>query len=57
MQVATLSGGRENLRLLDKKYQDFTEKTAAAFNPEGIGQKEFDALLRKLDSIDPSYKL
>jgi len=57
MQVAALSVGKDNLRLLDKKYQDFTEKTAASFNPEGIGQKEFVALLRKLDSIDQSYKL
>jgi len=40
----------------DLKIQQFTEGQAANFNPEGVGQKEFAALLRKLDLLDPSYK-
>lgn len=58
MQVAALScGGKEHLIIPDASIQNFTEKTAANFNPEGVGQKEFAALLRKLDKHDPSYKL
>lgn len=56
MQVGALSGGREGLLFPDPKAQAFAEQTAANFNPEGVGQKEFAALVRFLDSLDPSYK-
>lgn len=54
-QVAALSAGRENLIIPDPSVQQFTEQRAATFNPEGVGQKEFAALLRRLDSVDTSY--
>jgi len=56
MQVAALCGGLENIIVPDPKIQEFTEEVANQFNPEGVGQKEFAALLRRLDSIDPSYR-
>jgi hypothetical protein len=56
MQVAAVSGGLENLHMPTESSVKFTTEAAAAFNPEGIGQKEFNALLRMLDSIDSSYR-
>jgi len=56
MQVAALCTGIENIIVPDSSIQDFTEDAANNFNPEGVGQKEFAALVRRLDGIDPSYK-
>jgi len=58
MEVAAMScGGLDKLIIPDPKLQKFTEHAAASFNSEGIGHKEFAALLRKLDRTDTSYKL
>jgi len=56
MQIAALSSGMDNILWPDIETQKFTEQAAANFNPEGIGYKEFNALLRLLDSKDLSYK-
>eukprot|EP01114_Cavostelium_apophysatum_P022394 TRINITY_DN8087_c0_g1_i1.p1 TRINITY_DN8087_c0_g1~~TRINITY_DN8087_c0_g1_i1.p1 ORF type:complete len:356 (-),score=68.36 TRINITY_DN8087_c0_g1_i1:51-1094(-) len=57
IQIAALSAGKENLTFPPNDTQEFTQNAAANVNPEGIGEKEFKALLRKLDRIDPSYRM
>jgi hypothetical protein len=58
MQVAALSmGGIENLIQVDPQVIKAAEMTHKTLNPEGLGRKEWTALLRSLDEIDPSYKL
>lgn len=55
MQIAALSAGRENLIIPDQRILQYTQEAAASFNPEGVGQKEFAALMRRLDSLGSSY--
>jgi len=56
IQVSALSVGIQNLIFPPQKFFKFTELEASQFNCEGIGQKEFASLIRKLDRIDNSYK-
>ena len=55
IQLATLSMGRP--RLVPEAIQRKCTADSLQFNPKyGAGQDVFDALTRKIDRIDPSYK-
>jgi ribulose-5-phosphate 4-epimerase/fuculose-1-phosphate aldolase len=55
IQLATLSMGRP--RAIPKDVQRKCTADSLQFNPKfGAGQDMFDALVRKIDRIDPSYK-
>jgi len=57
IQVKALSAGLENVIYPDPKTYNSNIDIAMKFNPEGLGIKEFNGLLRHLDRIDPSYKM
>ena len=68
MQVAALTVGIENVVPISKEIAEFSEQTSSNLNPglygglfyslesEGFGVREFNALLRGLDSVDPSFR-
>jgi ribulose-5-phosphate 4-epimerase/fuculose-1-phosphate aldolase len=57
MQIAALSGGKQNLLLPTTETMQFTLDEAEKLNSkEGLGQKDFQALIRLLEKTDPTFK-
>ena len=58
IQVMAMSGATDTSHLIlpSEQVQKLTFKETQSFNQEGVGELEFQALLRKLDKIDPSDK-
>eukprot|EP01100_Stratorugosa_tubuloviscum_P003597 TRINITY_DN1874_c0_g5_i1.p1 TRINITY_DN1874_c0_g5~~TRINITY_DN1874_c0_g5_i1.p1 ORF type:complete len:355 (-),score=134.78 TRINITY_DN1874_c0_g5_i1:77-1141(-) len=57
IQNRAIASGLDNLHFPSNESVISTKKIASEFNKEGVGQKEFCALLRMLDRIDSSYRL
>ncbi len=56
MQISAQST-KEPLNVVEESIQRKTQQIAASFNKEGFGLRELSAYMRRLDRIDPSYKL
>jgi len=58
IQVAALSAGYDNLYLPSKESTDYNKKiTDALYNSNKFGVPEFEAIVRKMERLDPSFKL
>ncbi|EGG21159.1 alpha adducin [Cavenderia fasciculata] len=59
VQIQALSacgGDVSKLNIPTKEISDKSFRISSQFNVEGVGMKEWDCLIRKLDKLDPSYK-
>jgi adducin len=57
IQINALSASKGNPCLASKETTRKTQEISANFNREGFGTRELCAYMRKLDAIDPSYRL
>jgi ribulose-5-phosphate 4-epimerase/fuculose-1-phosphate aldolase len=57
MQVAALSGNQEILEIPPQTLQLSFDEADKLHKSDGLGKKDFDALVRMLDRQNPSYRL